>query len=226
VRILLTGYSDLAAIVGSVNESEVFRFVSKPWAEEDLRATLVEAADVAIALEAAASRPASALKTRGAVLVLGDPAIARGAREIAREAFPVHEAKDVETALAILADVEIGALVCDLDSAGGDPAALLRVLKQQSPQTQLIATSASTDSETIISLINEARIYRFLKKPLNLSLLQSALATALDRYARMVRSPGLARGESAKKSRDSAAASSILGKLKALGGRFSSLLGR
>ncbi|MBC7803619.1 MAG: protein kinase, partial [Candidatus Parcubacteria bacterium] len=55
VRLLLTGYSDLAAIVGSVNESEVFRFVSKPWQEEDLRATLAEAVDVAIALEAAAA---------------------------------------------------------------------------------------------------------------------------------------------------------------------------
>lgn len=30
MRILLTGYSDLAAIVGSVNDSEVFRFVSNP----------------------------------------------------------------------------------------------------------------------------------------------------------------------------------------------------
>ncbi|MGL4233373.1 MAG: response regulator, partial [Casimicrobium sp.] len=31
MRILLTGYSDLAAIVGSVNDGEVFRFISKPW---------------------------------------------------------------------------------------------------------------------------------------------------------------------------------------------------
>ncbi len=30
MRIVLTGYSDLAAIVGSVNDSEVFRFVSNP----------------------------------------------------------------------------------------------------------------------------------------------------------------------------------------------------
>ncbi len=30
VRILLTGYSDLAAIVGSINDGEVYRFISKP----------------------------------------------------------------------------------------------------------------------------------------------------------------------------------------------------
>jgi serine/threonine-protein kinase len=227
VRILLTGYSDLAAIVGSVNDSEVFRFVSKPWNEDELRATLVEAADVAIALEAAAARPAQALKVRGAVLVLGDAAIARGARELARGAWPVHEAANAEDALALLAAEEIGALVCDLDSAPGDPAALLRVLKQQSPQTQLIVTSGSADSETIISLINEARIYRFVKKPLNLSLLHAATAAALDRYARMVRTPGLLRAESAKRRRtEDAAERSLLGRIKALGGRFASMLGK
>lgn len=31
MRILLTGYSDMQAIVRSVNESEVFRFINKPW---------------------------------------------------------------------------------------------------------------------------------------------------------------------------------------------------
>lgn len=227
VRILLTGYSDLAAIVGSVNDSEVFRFVSKPWNEDELRATLVEAADVAIALEAAASRPATALQVRGSVLVLGDAAIARGARELARGAWKVLEAANAEDALAVLAAEEIGTLVCDLDSAPGDPAALLRVLKQHSPQTQLIVTSGSTDSETIISLINEARIYRFVKKPLNLSLLHAATAAALDRYARMARSPGLLRAESAKRrGTGDAAERSLLGRIKALGGRFASMLGK
>ena len=34
MRILLTGYSDLTAIVGSVNDGEIFRFVNKPWNNE------------------------------------------------------------------------------------------------------------------------------------------------------------------------------------------------
>ena len=220
VRLLLTGYSDLAAIVGSVNESEVFRFVSKPWQEEDLRATIAEAVEVAIALEAAASLPAPALPPNAAVLVLGDTALARAARELAKNAFKVHEAAGVDAALEILAAEEIGALVCDLELRASDPAALLRILKKQSPQTQLITTSAASDSELIISLINEARIYRFLKKPVNFALLHSALLAALGRYARLVRSPALLRTESAKAGKRSAAEQSILGRLKALGGRF------
>lgn len=220
VRLLLTGYSDLAAIVGSVNDSEVFRFVSKPWHEEDLRATLAEAVDVAIALEAAAAAPAPALPPNATALVLGEPALARAARELAKGAYKVREATGIDAALEVLAAEEIAALLCDLDIGAGDPAALLRILKKQSPQTQLIAASSASDSELIISLINEARIYRFLKKPVNFSLLQAALGSALGRYARMMNSPALLRSESARRGRQGTAERTILGRLKSLGGRF------
>jgi serine/threonine-protein kinase len=226
VRLLLTGYSDLAAIVGSVNDGEVFRFVSKPWQEEDLSATLAEAVDVAIALEAAAAAPVPALPPNAAVLVLGDAALARGARELAKNAYKVFEAADVNAALEVLAAEEIAALLCDLDGGGQDPAALLRILKKQSPQTQLIAASAASDSELIISLINEARIYRFLKKPVNFSLLQGALAAALGRYARAAKSPALLRSESARQAKEGTADKSILERLKSLGGRFAAVLRR
>jgi len=221
VRLLLTGYSDLAAIVGSVNDGEVFRFVSKPWQEEDLRATIAEAANVAIALEVAATRPASAVKARGAALVLGEAALARAARELSRGAYKVIEAGGVEAALAALAAEEVAAVVCDLDARSGDPGALLRGLKQQAPQMQLIVVSSVTDAEAIIGLINEARIFRYLKKPLNLSLLQNALVAALDRYARVMEIPELARAESARLGAQSEADRTILGRLKSLGGRFS-----
>jgi len=226
VRLLLTGYSDLAAIVGSVNESEVFRFVSKPWQEEDLRATIADAVDVAIALEAAAAVPAPALPANAAVLVLGDASIARAARELAKHAYKVHEAAGIDEALEILAAEEIAAMVCDLDMRSGDPAALLRILKRQSPQTQLIAASGASDSEMIISLINEARIYRFLKKPVNFALMHATLTAALGRYARVARSPGLLRAESAKARKSSAAEQTILGRLKSLGGRFAAAFRR
>lgn len=46
VRILLTGYADLDAIEGSINDGEVFRFLTKPCAPQQLRATLALAAEV------------------------------------------------------------------------------------------------------------------------------------------------------------------------------------
>src|SRR6185503_18129561 len=93
VRLLLTGYSDLGAIMASVNEGEIFRYISKPWEQADLEATLAEAVDVAIALEAAAAAGRGAARVAGTVVVASaDPSLARGARELAGGALRVLEA--------------------------------------------------------------------------------------------------------------------------------------
>jgi len=46
MRILLTGYSDLQAILRSVNDGEVFRFVNKPWSTKDLPKIIADAAEI------------------------------------------------------------------------------------------------------------------------------------------------------------------------------------
>ncbi len=46
VRVLLTGYSDLASIVGSINEGEVYRFISKPWDNQELQQVIAEAVEI------------------------------------------------------------------------------------------------------------------------------------------------------------------------------------
>ncbi len=43
VRILLTGYSDLEALVKCVNEASVYKYLTKPWEPEDLRLTVTRA---------------------------------------------------------------------------------------------------------------------------------------------------------------------------------------
>lgn len=48
VRILLTGYADLSAVMASVNTGEVFRFIEKPWNNERLKKTISAAADISL----------------------------------------------------------------------------------------------------------------------------------------------------------------------------------
>jgi response regulator RpfG family c-di-GMP phosphodiesterase len=36
MRLLLTGYADLASIVGAINRGEIYRYINKPWNEEDI----------------------------------------------------------------------------------------------------------------------------------------------------------------------------------------------
>ena len=45
VRVVLTGCTDLPAAESAINEGEVWRFITKPWNDEDLRATVAGAAE-------------------------------------------------------------------------------------------------------------------------------------------------------------------------------------
>ena len=40
IRIMLTGYADVQSIIGAVKEGAVYKFITKPWNEEDLRLTV------------------------------------------------------------------------------------------------------------------------------------------------------------------------------------------
>ncbi len=43
VRMILTGFSDVEAIIGAINTGRVFRYITKPWDETELRMTIENA---------------------------------------------------------------------------------------------------------------------------------------------------------------------------------------
>jgi class 3 adenylate cyclase len=43
IRMILTGFSDVEAIIGAINSGRVFRYITKPWDETELRMTLENA---------------------------------------------------------------------------------------------------------------------------------------------------------------------------------------
>ena len=43
IRMVLTGFSDVEAIIGAINNGEVYRYVTKPWDEIELRMTIENA---------------------------------------------------------------------------------------------------------------------------------------------------------------------------------------
>ena len=40
VRIILTGYTDVESLVEAINDGQVYRYVTKPWSNDDLRLTV------------------------------------------------------------------------------------------------------------------------------------------------------------------------------------------
>jgi putative nucleotidyltransferase with HDIG domain len=45
VRLMMTGFSELAVAVAAINHGEVFRFITKPWNHEEFKATIRQAFD-------------------------------------------------------------------------------------------------------------------------------------------------------------------------------------
>ncbi|MCA9505531.1 MAG: response regulator [Spirochaetaceae bacterium] len=45
VRMMLTGYTDMAIAVEAINKGEIYRLITKPWNDEELKATLRQAFD-------------------------------------------------------------------------------------------------------------------------------------------------------------------------------------
>lgn len=50
MRLLLSGYTDLEALLGAINDANIFRFISKPWDDDKLITTIEQALEYRKAL--------------------------------------------------------------------------------------------------------------------------------------------------------------------------------
>ena len=46
IRILLTGYADMNAVIDAVNKGKIYHYLSKPWSEQELEETIKKAFEV------------------------------------------------------------------------------------------------------------------------------------------------------------------------------------
>lgn len=197
VRILLTGYSDLASIVGSINEGEVWRFVNKPWDPKDLQRMIAEAVDIAQTLpDIPAWRMPAEARFDESILCL-DPRneiIAHAVRDFGDRHW-VGQARNMEEALRLLQEREVAVMIADFDADPAALKALLHALKVAYPQILTIAMTSAGDAHLLIELINEVQVYRFLSRPLNPLLLKEHVTAALNRYHTYKTTPGLLRAQ-------------------------------
>ncbi len=225
VRILLTGYSDLAAIVGSINDGEVYRFISKPWDNNEIQRIVAEAATIAFALADMPAKPAELpAKMNEAILVVDDnESIFRAVREFFSPVCSVRYAKTVKEALRVMQEHAVSVILADVETGHEDNTLMFKLLKQEFPQILTIVMTRNSDSELVIDLINQAQIFRFLNKPVNLKLLQGHVQAALARYASFKQQPALLaqhKVEAVEQVRASSPGQMILSTLKAVGSRW------
>jgi len=46
IRMILTGYTDIDAVIDAINKGQVYRYIQKPWGEEDLRINIDKAIEI------------------------------------------------------------------------------------------------------------------------------------------------------------------------------------
>jgi response regulator RpfG family c-di-GMP phosphodiesterase len=197
VRMLLTGYTDLAALVGSINQGEIYKFVMKPWDNEDIKKSIAEAARIAFELAATATEPAPKPehpRSAGSLLVI-DPkeGLAVGLERLLAGSAKVMQVKTPQEAAKVLQGQEIAAIVADLGAGTDGLVALFKQLKEKRPEILSILLAEEPDSELGIELINRAQIYRFLPKPVSAKELRTQVAAAMRRYATLKQIPGMQR---------------------------------
>jgi DNA-binding NtrC family response regulator len=191
MRLLLTGYSDLEAIVNSVNEGEIFRYLSKPWSAKEILATVSQAAQIALSLEEAADADPTG-KAPGVLVIDEDPTVVELVKSICGPAREVKWSADLDEAFDLLAGNDIAIVVCDIRLRGRDISAAVKALKESNPTILTIVQTQLQDVETLRSLINHGQIYRFLPKPVRRGLLEMSLQSASRRHHSLKAAPAIA----------------------------------
>jgi len=46
IRIVLSGYADTGSVVGAINEGRIYKFIAKPWNDDELRVTISKAIEL------------------------------------------------------------------------------------------------------------------------------------------------------------------------------------
>jgi len=232
LRILLTGYSDLKAVLGSVNESEVFRFVNKPWDNTELKNLVAGAGAIAreapvIVRDALPQAEHDRARTQVGVLVIeDDTTVQQRLREILQPYYRVNFASTAERALQIMEQHETGVVISETEAGRSDLTALLKALKQHHPHIATVVITERANAQTAIELINEGQVYRMLIKPVRMGTCRLSVDSAIGRYWQLKQNPQAARRFTAAASSDRGLHSplrlpaAILNRIRSLPGRL------
>ncbi len=169
IRILLTGYADLDAIIASVNQGEVFRFIPKPWDSAKLRETIslavrifhrYEFADLSFVERRTAPRG------RLGILVIDDnPHHLSAMQHLLENEYEVYAVSSFDEARAVISQYKVGSIICDTRVKGECGVNFLMEIKESHPEICAIMYSQQKDADVAIRLVNEVRVYRYLIKP-------------------------------------------------------------
>lgn len=195
IRILLTGYADLNAVVESVNEGEIYRYITKPWQNEELKKVVNKATEIAQQTQDIEQGIIEAVSSRGnrQVLVLDDDEeVFQQLKNHFEPAYKVSWASTLDQASDLLQRKKFGVAIADVTLNGENIAPVVYALKNLQPDLMVLMLTEFKDAHMIIDLINKGQIYRCLPRPTNLALMSLSLDRAYGHHEKLVQQPILA----------------------------------
>ncbi|MFW2176906.1 MULTISPECIES: response regulator [unclassified Moraxella] len=194
VRILLTGYADLNAVIHSINEGEIFRYITKPWHTDELKNVVQQATDIATqtkqAFDETIQTSTQPLALRR-VLVLDDNELVYQQMRQQFGHLIIDWAYSLERAVQLLEQQQYGVAITDVSLGGENISPVIFNLKQQFPELAVLVLTELKDAHTLIDLINKGQVYRYLPRPTNLPMLELSIQRAFDYHQALVNQPKL-----------------------------------
>jgi len=193
--LLLCDRPDPRLLLEAINEVEVFRLIDLPWDNTGLRGAVADAARGGRALPVLGSEPPTldetdSLKRHVSLVVVDRDADAQQRlRDVLQPVYKLHFAAGFDRALQFMEQHETGTLVFATRAGDGEIMAPLKALKRSHPQVTTIAIDGQNDTDLALELINELKVFRVLRRPLQPTLCRQYADAAMARYWRIKHNP-------------------------------------
>ncbi|MFQ3598605.1 MAG: response regulator [Chloroherpetonaceae bacterium] len=193
IRILLTGYSDLEAILNSVNSGEVFRYINKPWDSTRLTQVVQLGIQINTQLEKVSREAAHKRAELDAVVNHASPhknsllfvdehidAVQQLVNQFSGK-YNCAGVSSTDDALRELSKRPISVVVSNTNFSEADPIDFLSAISHEYPNTVTLIYTEQRDATLAIRAINELNVFRYLVKPTDDARLIESIETAMQR---------------------------------------------
>lgn len=202
VRMLLTGYSDLDAIIGSVNAGEVFRFINKPWQGEFMLYVMklgVEIYDKVTKLQenemqkneepVTDENPVTGhrfhieVEEASPTVLFVDYSEEETGKLIDKygSLFNTVAVNSIDAAFQEMAKKPVSVIVSNINFGDVDGVSFLDTVRREYPNTVSVILTEVKDAQLAIRSINELNVFRYLVKPMPEDQISLTLEKAIER---------------------------------------------
>ena len=201
IRILLTGYADLNAVIDSVNDGEIYRYITKPWQNDELKKIVNKATEIAQQTQDITQNMKqgdesqsfmNASRKRNILVLDDDESIYQEIKNQFKSTYTVSWASNLEQAAKLLQKKKFGVTITDATLNEENITPIVYALKNIQPDLMVLMLTEFKDAHMVIDLINKGQVYRCLPRPTNFSIMSISLDRAFEHHEKLVQQPILA----------------------------------